>query len=187
MSQILLLCCLLLVWPRRPEPRGSAAPPPRSPSARTLKPWRHASGWTCQRAQDEEDETAAEEGGVLLETINSCRPTFPLTFDTSHVVCGGLSPAMHVRAARRLRGETATGPRKNVYDDATKNSDLLHSPVSETARDEMEKRHHQQTLKVSLLTLTSRTKMKHLLLILNLRKKHSVLLQYSLTSTWSII
>lgn len=93
MCRILLLCCLLLMWPRRPEPRGSAAPPPRSPSARTLEPWRHASGWTCHRAQDEdeEDETAAEEGGVLLETINSCRPTFPPTFDTSHVVCGGLS------------------------------------------------------------------------------------------------
>lgn len=40
MCQILLLCCLLLMWPRRPEPRGSAAPPPRSPSARTLEPWR---------------------------------------------------------------------------------------------------------------------------------------------------
>lgn len=48
---------------------------------------------------------------------------------------------MHVRVARRLRGETATGPRKNVYEDATKNLDLLHSPVSETARDEMEKRY----------------------------------------------
>lgn len=106
MCQILLLCCLLLMWPRRPEPRGSGAPPPRLPSARKLEPWRHVSGWTCQRAQDEdeEDETAAEEGGVLLETINSCRPTFPPTFDTSHVVCGGLSPAMHVR-----RRSTSTG------------------------------------------------------------------------------
>lgn len=135
-------------------------PPPtntRPPSARTLETWRHARRWTCQWAQEEDDED--EEGAVLLETINSCRPTFPPTFDTSHVVWRSLPPLTY---ARRLRGETATGPRKNVDEDATKNSDLLHSLVSEAACDEMEKRH--------LYTRhDSRTKSEHLLL--HLRKK----------------